>query len=204
VYYNSGSLNDVAWGSYDVVLRPTAALWISIITNAPGAAGITLYDTVSAKPLTFSDLITCEDYGVAKAHVSAALTVTANKPCGVIACCDDPDNPQNYLLAWHDRTNAHLDKCVAGTITSLINTAATYDAGTKIKIRVGAGAATNVALFYDDALIGAEQTVSDAGIISNTYHGIFSTSSDSPVDTFEVYPTEISGSALAELRRYAE
>ena len=59
----------------------------------------------------------------------------------------------------------------------------------------------SVTLFYNNAKIGATQTVSDAGITSNTIHGIFDTYGNS-IDNFQVYPRDITGAAKAELDLY--
>lgn len=140
-------------------------------------------DDLTLAPLTLSDLISGADYGYSDVLVNADLAVTADTHAGVVACLDSLGTPANFLLAHHNGTNATLLKCVAGTYTSLISAAATYVANAPIRI-IKDG--TTVTLFYNSVAVGTPQTVSDAGIISNTIHGIFSTFVDNRADNFEV------------------
>ena len=102
---------------------------------------------------------------------------------------DDAATPANFLIAYHDTTNANLVKCVGGVYTSLISAAAAYAGSATIRLityRVGADLMAR--LYYNNAFIGAEQTVSDAGIIDNTIHGLFSTYVSNTMDNFTVFP----------------
>ena len=157
-------------------------------------------NSMSVKPLTLSDFISGADYGYSDVLVNADLAVTAQTQAGVVACLDDLATPANFLLAYHDGTNAHLEKCVAGVYTSLVNTAAAYAANAPIRI-IKDG--TSVDLFYNNVKIGATQTVNDAGIMSNTIHAKFSTFIDNRVDNLEVWPRHIVGYARQELEKYA-
>ena len=116
---------------------------------------------------------------------SADLTITAGTQAGVVTNLDDAATPANFLLAYHNGTNAILDKCVAGTYTNLISAAATYSAGATLRlITYTSGGNLLARLYYNNALIGTEQTISDAGIKSNTIHGLFSTYSANLIDNW--------------------
>ena len=203
-----------AWFSGDAFSAVTDWAQVIAVARAEGTAAQVVFDVdatgdpngvsgrgddVILAPLTLSDLISGADYGYSDVLVNADLAVTAGTQAGVVACLDDLATPANFLLAYHDGTNAHLEKCVAGTYTSLISTAAAYGAGRTIRIIKDGN---QVDLFYNNAKIGATQTVNDAGIISNTIHGTFSTYVDNRVDNFEVWPRHIVGYARAELRKY--
>jgi len=95
----------------------------------------------------------------------------------------------NYIYALHNGTNAQLIKVVAGTPTTLINTAATYSAGARMCVRMMGTAAR---LYYNDALIGAQQTISDAGLQTGTNHGLYSTNTGNTFDNFELFPANSS------------
>ena len=204
-----------AWFSGDAFSAVTDWAQVIAVARAEGTAAQVVFDVdatgdpngvsgrgddVILAPLTLSDLISGADYGYSDVLVNADLAVTASTQAGVVACLDSLATPANFLLAYHDGTNAHLEKCVAGTYTSLISTAATYAANAPIRI-IKDG--TSVDLFYNNAKIGTTQTVSDAGIISNTIHGTFSTYVDNRVDNFEVWPRDIDGYARRELEKYA-
>ena len=61
---------------------------------------------------------------------------------------------------------------MAGTYTNVISGAATYGS-TKILRLVCSG--NSVSAYHDGTQVGSTVTVSDAGIVSNVRHGLFST-----------------------------
>ncbi len=88
---------------------------------------------------------------------------------------DDPANPQNFIISYLDGAgNLKTDKCVGGTYTAIagLTGAITYVAGQRPRI-VCSG--NNVSAYYNGTQVGTTQTVSDAGIVSNKNHGLFST-----------------------------
>ena len=90
----------------------------------------------------------------------------------------------NYGYAVHNGTNAQLHKVVAGVDTTLVNAAATYSAGAVVRV-ICYG--TKWRLYYNNAFIGTEQTVSDAALQSGTGVGWYSTDTDSTGDLFLVH-----------------
>jgi hypothetical protein len=126
------------------------------------------FDDVVVKQLTLSTLFSSLSVGQQDVVADVDLVVTSDTQAGLVLCLDDASSPANFLIAWHDGSNAHLEKCVAGTYTSLINTAATYSSGATLRV-VKDG--TSVSLFYNNAKVGTTQTVSDAGVKDNTIHG---------------------------------
>ncbi len=113
------------------------------------------------------------------------LVITALTQAGLVLCLDDAATPANFLIAYHDGTKAHLEKCVAGTYTSLISAAAAYSANATLRV-IKDG--TSVDLFYNEVKVGTTQTVSDAGIKDNTIHGLFSTYPGNTLDNFMLFP----------------
>jgi hypothetical protein len=92
----------------------------------------------------------------------------------------------NYVIAYHDGTNAHLDSVVNGAATALINAAATYAAGASLKVwKLG----TAYRLYWNSALVGTQQTIAS---MDGLYHGLFSTYASNTADSFVVYPTTAS------------
>jgi hypothetical protein len=107
--------------------------------------------------------------------INASLTPVRGglwTPVGHVINANHPTNPTSYVLAYLSNTYVYLTKCVNGTFTNLIKTAITY-ANTKA-IRVDSNG-TTYRLFYDEVQIGADQTIADAEIVGNKYHGLFST-----------------------------
>jgi len=103
------------------------------------------------------------------ADVNVTLGATGTQ-AGLVLNLDSAASPANFLLAYVNGTNAYLEKCVAGSYSTLISAAVTYGAGKTLRV-VKDG--TSVSLFYDGAKVGTTQTVSDAGIINNTLHGLY-------------------------------
>jgi len=87
-------------------------------------------------------------------------TLTAGTQCGIALAYKDS---ANLVLAYHDGTNAKLDKCVAGTWTAVITGAAAYGAGKALKVVVAANG-TDYSLYYDGAQIGATTAITDGGL----------------------------------------
>jgi len=103
---------------------------------------------------------------------------------GLVCNLDSAATPANFVIAYLDgQGNAKLDKCVAGVYTNVISAAVTYSAGATLRV-IKSG--TSYSLFYAGAAVGTTQVISDAGIISNTLHGIFSTSALNSLDNFQV------------------
>ena len=149
-----------------------------------------LADDFSIKKLTLSELISSlSDNGTPSVLASVSLTsdVNANAQSGLVTNLDSAASPANFLLAIYTDTNAILKKCVGGTYTTLISAAATYGAGYVLRLhtyRSGANLMAN--LTYNGVAVGTEQTISDAGIIDNTIHGMFSTYEGNTLDNYSL------------------
>jgi hypothetical protein len=116
----------------------------------------------------------------------APITNSGGEKAGVVTNLDSVSNPQNYVLAYTDGTNCKLDKVVGGTLTNVISAACTFS-GTPGALLTVIKDGTKYLLIYNGAKIGSTATISDAGIINNTKHGIFSTSVVNHLDNFSVY-----------------
>lgn len=140
------------------------------------------FDDVTVKQLTLNTLFAAVEANRADVIASVELdAVTAGTQAGLVLNLDDEGTPANFVVAYHDGASAKLRKCVAGTYTTLINATTAYGAGQVLKvIKLG----TSYSLYYNDVQVGTTQTIGDAGIISNTLHGLFSTYSGNQLDNF--------------------
>ena len=81
----------------------------------------------------------------------------------------------------------------------------TYVAGATLRVIKDA---TKYRVYYNNALVGSEQTISDAGIIDNTIHGLFSTYSGNSFDNFTLWArgtgAEYTSAPFEELTATAE
>lgn len=145
-------------------------------------------DNSIVKPLTLAELIASVDSGKANARIQANITALARHPVGVIARVDNTVTPGNFLVAYLSSVAGVINtcvllKCVGGLYTLLISASITYSAGAPLGIICNG---SNVELYYNNLKVGSTQTVSDAGILSNTRHGMFSASAQCSVDNFAV------------------
>lgn len=141
-----------------------------------GASG----GAAAASALSGSLGIATVDTGVASAIVTAKITRSGGNAGIVLRYAD----ASNYVYAIHNGTNAQLVKRVAGSETTLINTAATYAAGAELRVVCDG---TSFRLFYNGAAIGSAQTISDAGLASGTKQGLYTSNTGNTFDDFTVY-----------------
>ena len=140
-------------------------------------------DNIIIKSLTASEVFS--SISVGENDVIADVNLTKNAlsiaTFGLVLCLDSAAIPANYLVCYLDRSAITLGKIVAGVFTQLITASITYSAGATLRaIKSG----TSVSVYYNNAQVGTIQTVSDAGIISNTLHGLMSTDPLNVMDTF--------------------
>lgn len=164
-------------GTTGLLFNPTVALTATI-------------DNVTAKALTTSEIISgVQQVFTADVMVDVAVTFVAGYQAGLCLNLDSTSNPQNFVLIYILNGNVRVDKCVAGTYTTVSTNAVTYSAGAVLRVaKIG----TAYRVYYNNALVGTSNTISDAGITSNTLHGLFSTSSVNTLDNFVVYPSNSS------------
>lgn len=189
----------IAWGISGVVTFAisTASSWTQRgpYTRLLSAANPTLVillatsgdegraDDISVKPVTLSTLFIPQQTPMADANVFASidLTIVTGNPAGV-ALVNDPANPTAGIVAVHNGTNAILYKFTDPTTwTALINTAATYSAGKSVRFSYDSTTGA-CRLYYNDALIGTQQTITDAEIVACRYIAAFNTGGGSSVD----------------------
>ena len=102
---------------------------------------------------------------------------------------DSASSPTNGLIVYLSGGNIYVDKCVAGTWTNVSTTAYTYSAGARLVCTMNAGA---LRTYYNGALVKAD-TIADAGILTGTMSGLFSTDASSTLDDLTIYATGTGG-----------
>lgn len=154
-------------------------------SNAESAS--VFFDDISAKQVTLSTCLATVNKGLTTRRLLGGGEVVAGTQAGKIAALDSAASPANFLLCYHDGANVKLEKCVAGTYTSLISKTVTYVAGVLPNLRLRRSGANLLAdVTYNNAVVGTQQTISDAGIIDNTIDGLFSTYSGNTFSDFQV------------------
>jgi hypothetical protein len=134
--------------------------------------GYSHHDDVSVQYHTLAECI--KGWRVSGATtVRAKLTIPLGSWGGVVHKLDSDTNPQNFILAYHDRTNAYLLTYIGGTWNQLVGAAAAYGDGRIIEIRQTAP--TTYQLWYNGAQVGTDQTIDNAALNNNQYGGLFAT-----------------------------
>lgn len=88
----------------------------------------------------------------------------------------------NYLIAYHDGTNAKLDKVVAGVTTNLISGVATYSSLAPLQVSLDGG---NAFLAYNWVIVGSASSVPTFS--GATKMGLYTTNIANALDNFIQY-----------------
>lgn len=127
-------------------------------------------------------------YAALGADVVATVKVTrGGGDAGLLLRFTDSNN---HITCHLNGTNVILLKKVAGSSTTVQSTAATYSAGAELRV-VATG--TKFRVYYNNVLIGSEQTISDSALQSATNVGVYSTNTGNSFDDLTVYPRGSNG-----------
>lgn len=192
--YTSGSVRSEIGGSETVLnlsgigIKTQITRLLTASINRPLLRSVSFIgslDNYSVRQLAAPSLFTTI-VGTSSSQTAAAkiATLTTGIQSGVVALLDSANNPQNFLIAYHNGTSVLLDKCVAGVYTNLITATVAFTANAQIEIRRPSG--NLFQLWYNGTQRGTDQTVSDAGIINNTLYGLFSTHSGGTFSEFSL------------------
>ena len=113
------------------------------------------------------------------ADVVATVKVTRSGGTAGLFVRYDADD---FVRAVHTGTNVQLVKRISGVETTLIDAAATYVAGAELRVTCEG---QKFRLYYNNALIGSEQTITDINTTS-TLHGLRTTNTGNTFDDFVV------------------
>lgn len=130
------------------------------------------------------------DAGSADILIDAPVTRTAGSG-GVILRYVDANN---YIIGYHDGTNAKLDKIVAGATTNVLTAAATYAADRVVRVTCEG---TKFRLHYNNVAIGSEGVISDAALQSSTLCGLYGTDLSVSLDNLTVWARGTEGQYAA-------
>lgn len=146
------------------------------VTGTWGASG----GVASASALVAGSAIAYVETGKADALVKIAFT-RAGGDGGLLLRFADSNN---FMSCRHDGTNIALIKKVAGANTTVRTTVTTYVAGAEL-MAIMQGSA--VRIYYNNALVGAEDTIADAALVAATKHGLYTTNVSNTFDNFVAY-----------------
>lgn len=164
--------------------RATTTTIDIILSRSTGAASKSIYFDDASISLASLSTLPATVVGTAGQTVTAKpYAISAGTQAGVISHLDSTSSPANFIIAYHDGgTSIKMDKCVGGTYTNLVTATVSFVSDAAIEIRpLGSN---QFDCYYNGSKQGNTATVSDAGIISNTRHGLFSTYSGNTFSEF--------------------
>ncbi len=141
-------------------------------------------DNVSYKPLTLSSLFSTVSTSDADVIADVNITVTAGTQAGLVLNLDNTSSPANFIIVYTNGTQIRVDEVVNGVYTNKQTTSSTFTSGNLRVIKDG----TKYRVYYNNVLVGTEQTITDESIINNTNHGLFSTYEGNSFDNFTIWP----------------
>lgn len=201
------AIEDVAYKKHVFVGRiPGTKLEFGVRTNATYAAlpaGIgsdkVVVDDVSVRVVPFSSLIDIANYSKSVGKWFSKVTLAKYAYGGLVIFANDA-NPENYVILYHDGTNLVFKKVIAGVWADAaseatkanflvsVNSAVTYVDGAEISVIREYGT-NNFSVYYNGVWISTEE-IADSELITNTFHGSFSTHEDSQV-VFSYCPADV-------------
>lgn len=114
----------------------------------------------------------CNGQGVNDTVLCKIASLRTGTHVGVMGWVDSISK-LNYIIAFHDGVNVRMLKCVAGSLSTLVNVPTAFVTNANLEIRRPSG--NNFEVWYDGVKVGLTQTINDASIINNTNAGILST-----------------------------
>lgn len=159
-----------------------------------GSTGTFYVDDVEVKQIVTSNVFAIRDFGKSNADTPVKANRTGDHYGGIVLGVDDITTPTDYITVGIDSYDisavapvnvVKVTKVVGGVYTVLLNTGITYVADQVLRV-VKNGAAIKV--FYNGIQIADDLFASDAGIVNNTKHGLFSTGNSNSFDDFQFAP----------------
>ncbi len=162
--------------------RATTTASMMQVIDVPSPGDTVIVDDYSAKAITLASMFSLVgDPGEKNGDFDIEIpTLAIGTPAGDAICLDSVTSPLWYLHRYHDGTNFHLDKVENGTPTSLIDTAQTWGATVKYRIKKRG---SSISCFADNVQIGTTQTV-DTSSGYGTKWAAFSTLATNAVKNF--------------------
>lgn len=159
-----------------------------------GSTGTFYADDYQVKQLVTSNLFAVREFNKSNVDISVKITRTENEYGGIVLCLDDITTPTDYIIvginsydfsAGNAIYTLKVAKVVGGVYTAISAYGVGYVADAVLRV-VKNGAA--IKCFYNGTQIGDDIFVSDAGIVNNTKHGVFSTGNTNSFDDFQFAP----------------
>jgi len=177
-----------AWGTSDGLGHPEGVAgglgsggngvsWVSDYGTWTASAGRAYASVIDGIGVSIATV----DVGDADYVLSCDVYDLAGVATSVIARWVDVDN---HIVIRHTGSAVQLIKVVAGSATTLVNTAASYVDGATLRLVVEG---TTFRAYYNDTDYGGAVTIADAALQSSTEVGLIASNTATRFDNFVVY-----------------
>jgi hypothetical protein len=182
--------NDSAWAQKMYGRIASAA---SSTANLLGNTGTFFLDDIEVKQLVTSHLFAVREFNQSDVDISVTINRTGKDYGGIVLCVDDSTTPTDYITIGIDSYDIsavskiytiRVCKVVGGVFTLLQNMGLpfTYADGSILRV-IKNGAA--IKMYFEGKEFSEDVFVSDAGIVNNTKHGLFSIGDSISFDDFQ-------------------
>lgn len=149
-------------------------------------------DDVSVKLFTTSELfalapVTPTSDIVLRVKLHALATGSA---AGLVLCLDSTINPQNYAIMCVNNRGVRIEKVVGGAYSIIFQSSTPFTADAEF---IASKDGTNWRFLYNNIDVLPNFTIADAGIVSNTLFGLFSTDPGNTFDDFSLVARTVGG-----------
>ncbi len=118
---------------------------------------------------------------LAATSADVIIDAVCTRSAGVTGIVARYADANNYLIAYHDGTNAKLDKVDAGVTTNLVSGAATYSATAVLRLILDG---TTARLFYNNTAVGGVATTPSSTSLN---HGLYTTDTGATFDNLVIW-----------------
>jgi len=188
--------NDVAWANKKMGVICTANVnsYFHVI-----ATGTALIDDLVIKQLVTNEVYAVRDFAISNVDISVKVDLTGREAGGIILCVDDTTTPTDYILisivpyGGSPTANTYyvtINKVVGGTHTEVVSflydhMARSYAVDKIFRVQKNG---STIKAYFNGVQICPDVQITDAGLISNTRHGIFSTGNTVNFNDFSCMP----------------
>lgn len=204
--YNMGGFNVTnttvgSWQKLECVFRSGNESSRTVALRSFNSSPVTAFgDDAFAYKFALEQLLALTSVSCTDVLISVSVSLLKqNHFSGIALNWDSTTNPANGVIVRIDKAACAVEKCVNGTWTGLYYAEYTYSAGARLVVQKNG---TSYRVYYNNALI-TTQTISDASIVNNTLHGLFSTDPGNTLDDLTIYATG-TGGEYAYLDRFTQ
>jgi len=181
---NSGGISGqvipltTAYAQYTTIMKASKANTDIGIKRSTMSSAFALLEDVTVQTINLLSATAWVSLAKADVLLSAAFTLATGSLAGLIVAADSSSAPTNFALIVVGTNLLQVFKVVAGVLSAVSATAITIVTDGELVVRKQG---SEFRCLYNNAAV-VTATIADAGIVSNTIHGVISTDSTTTID----------------------